>query len=102
MTAREIDINFGNAMSKANELDELAGQLSGVRGDLNESLQMLSANWQGESATQYIAKGMDLTEQIQSTARNLNNIADAIRSSAIRIRNAERRALELALQRENH
>lgn len=102
MTAREIEIDFSNAMGKANELDEIAGQLSDVGGDLDEALQMLSVNWQGDSATQYIAKGMELKEQMQSTVKNLNDIAEAIRVSARRIQMAEKRALELAQQRINN
>ncbi|MCC8168718.1 MAG: WXG100 family type VII secretion target [Clostridiales bacterium] len=96
----QIEINFNNALKKADELDSAAKSLSTLAtGNMEESLQKLSQGWQSDSSSEFIRKGNSLKSQIAQTAQQLSDIADSIRTCAKRTRNAEREALELANQR---
>lgn len=99
-TREEIEINFENAMHQAEELDDIAGQLeSTVNQKYDGTLQSIMANWKGDNARQYIAKGEALKTEMQNTAKDIRNTAATIRQIAINIKNAEMAALELAEQR---
>ncbi len=100
MNAWEIEINFNNAMRKADEVDSIANELRTLANrKFDGSLQRLAQNWQSDNSSAFIQKGNMLEGQMVNTARNLDKIADSIRSCAQRIRDAERRALEIAQKR---
>lgn len=99
-TRAEIEINFQNAMSQADELDNIASQLESTTNQkFDGALQNIAANWKGDNARIYLAKGDELKNQMQATARDIRSTASAVRQIATNIRNAEMAALELAEQR---
>lgn len=97
LTKAAIMFNFRRALQQADELDEIANSLSRMsKSDFEGTMQNISANWKGENARQYLAKGDCLQENMNSTANSLHGIASDIRSVARRIYNAEMRALAIA------
>lgn len=96
-----IAINFENANKQARELEELAAQLKSLMdNEFTDAMQELSADWQSESSAQYFNKGSRLQRKINSTATDLIIIANNIKRTSRRIYEAEKRAEEIARQRQ--
>lgn len=95
-----IVFNFNQAKQQADKLDALADNLSNMSStEFSAIMQTVSANWKGENATAYLAKGSTLQERMNETAKSLRGIASEIRTVARRIYNAEMAALALAEKR---
>lgn len=99
-TASEIRFDFQQAIRRAEELESVAGEMRRLAdGELEDSLQRLSAAWKGEAAAAYLGKGARLKEKILKSAKDLDSTASAIRNAANRIYDAEMRAYRLAKER---
>jgi uncharacterized protein YukE len=95
-----IEMDLRQAQNQANKLDDIANNISTLANKKFEStLQNLSSNWKGNSASTYLNKGTKLQGQINSTASELHAIASDIRTIAQRIYDAEMAALEIAESR---
>lgn len=95
-----IRFNFQKALAQADQLDTIANNLKRISsGDLNGTLQVISANWKGQNATAYLEKGGKLQGNIGATAKDLHSIASDIRIIARRVYRAEMAALEIAQAR---
>lgn len=95
-TVNEIDINFKNAMKRADELREIADGLKRLTNhNLDETFQRLSEYWTGINSASYLKKGHMLEEEISITADRIAQTADVLRDSAGRIYSAEKKALEI-------
>ena len=98
-----IAFNFERAKQQANELDEIANNLSKLAtSDFAGTMQNVSVNWKGENARKYLGKGERLQSDMRSTASSLRSVASEIRTVARRIYDAEMYALALAREREYH
>lgn len=87
----EIEIDFLRAVNQANELNQIANELSQIaKSQMEGAFAMLARSWQGENETQYVAKGQLLTEDILETADDLIKVADNIRVSANFVYQAEK------------
>ncbi len=92
-----IRFNFQKALAQADQLDTIANNLNKISsGDLNGTLQVVSANWKGQNASAYLEKGGKLQGNIGTTAKDLHSIASDIRIIAKRVYRAEMAALEIA------
>lgn len=92
-----IYLNYQHAMRQAEQIREVGHNLGKMStNELAETLQQLSGNWEGESASAYLQKGRTLQADINKTAKKLENIATAIEQAAKRILQAEKEAQELA------
>ncbi len=97
----QIEMDFSRANQKAQDLDDIASDLSRLGNtDLENTLQGLSSEWKGDNATKYVQKGGELKSKISTTAANLRNVASTIRAIARNTYNAEMEALRIAEQRE--
>lgn len=95
-----IEWNYIQAKRQAEKLEEQAARLGRLASNqLEGTLQKLSGNWQGESASAYMRKGGRMKEEVNRLARELRRVAEVIRSSAERTYRAEMRARELARKR---
>ena len=95
-TYSEIRINYNNARAKASKIEELAAQLRAIaKQDLEGSLNMLSNEWTGDSATAFRSKGEALSKELLETAKLMENTARAIRKTAKNISDAERAAIDI-------
>ena len=100
-TRYSIQMDFNHANQKANELDEIANDLSRLSGsDFQTTLNELGNNWKGDNATLYIGKGFTLKESMDKTVSGIRSTASAIRQVAKNIYDAEMEALRIAEERE--
>lgn len=99
-TLSEIYINYDKAMGQATRLDDIAKRLSNAADSTMEDiLGDVHAAWKSDSASAYLAKGEKVERDMRTTAKNLQNVAAAIRTIATRIRNAELEAWRIANER---
>lgn len=100
MSKEKIEMNFRQALKQADQIDAAANQLGNLSGkEFRGSLDNLSANWRGECASMYLAKGGHLQEQMNGTARELRAVAAEIRTRAKQLYNAEMNAWKIAVSR---
>ena len=86
MTEQEIMLNYTQAVNYAN--------------DLNEKAQSLRTLANQKYAQKYLAKGNSLKDKIINSAKELDEVAESIRRSAKRVRDADMQALQAAQQRD--
>ena len=99
----EIEFDFNQAKRQADRIDGIADDLSRLsQRKLENALQILSSNWKGTNASNYLKKGDRLQGEINGTVNELRSIASAIRTIAQNIYNAEMEALRIAEEREYH
>lgn len=95
-TRESIEIDFQQAMSQADRIDGIASQLSNLSNNkFGGSLQQLAGGWKGDNAKAYIGKGNALKSNINQSANELREIANAIREAARRIYAAEMAAIDI-------
>lgn len=98
----EIRFNFRQALSQADDLDDLADRLGNLSGKTMESsMQMLAQAWKGENATAFLKKEGNLKNDIKDTAADIHDIADDIRRIARRVYEAEMEAWRIAHERDS-
>lgn len=99
-SATEIQMDFKQAIKRAEELEEIAGGMDGLANkNLEETLQELSLAWKGEAGDLYLQKASALKEKILKSAKDLKSTASTIRNIARRVYDAEMRAYRLAMER---
>jgi WXG100 family type VII secretion target len=97
----QIQMDFQQATQKANELHNIATELSNLsKTEMQAMLSSLGSGWQGKNATAYIQKGNALQAKMENTAKALHYTANTISTVAQNLYNAEMAALYLAQQRE--
>ena len=90
------------AKERADELDDIAKKMRKIATEkLNGDLGSLPNSWTGEGSDRYRRKGMEMIQQVEISANNLNKIANTIRTVAERIYRAEMRALQIAERRDS-
>lgn len=98
----EIYFNYNQAIAQANALDDVAKRLSNTAGKNVEAiLNDINCAWKSDNSAQYIRKGQKVQNDMQTTANNLRNIAEAIRTIAKRILEAELEAWRIANERKS-
>lgn len=96
----QISVDFHNAENQAKKLDELADRVERRVADaLKTSAEELHSVWKGDSATKYLRKENEMTEQLRQIARGLRDVASDIRRVAKRTYDAEMEALRIAQSR---
>lgn len=98
----EIYFNYEKAIGQAARLEDIAKRLTnaadvtmeGILGDIHSA-------WKSDSTTAYLKKGEKVGQDMHTTAKNLQNTAQAIRTIAERIRNAELEAWRIANERKS-
>lgn len=98
----EIYFNYNKAIEQAAKLEGIAKRLSTAADrDLETILSDVSRAWKSDSSPQYIRKGQKVQGDMHTTERNLKNIAQAIRTIAKRIFEAELEAWRIANERKS-
>ena len=88
-----IEFDFELAKKQADQLDTLAAELSKLSTkSFDSTLQSLSSNWKGNSATAYLNKGATLQTRMNTTVKNMGAVAGNIRTIARIIYEAEQAA----------
>lgn len=97
----QIQMDFSHAKQKAQDLDNIANNLSRISGtELPNMLEGLNREWKGENANKYLQKGYTLKESMDKTVQKLRSAANTIRTIAQNTYNAEMEALRIAQERE--
>jgi len=100
MTKREIVFNYNQTISQANKLDQIAEKLDRLSSDKIEStIGMLKGAWQSDNSSTYYFKAEKVKGDIITTAKEVRQIANSVRSTAEAVKRAELRALEIAKAR---
>lgn len=96
----EIYFNYNQAIEQAKQLENISKQLKKAADNTMEGiLNDVHTAWKSDSAPQYIKKGQKVEGDMRTTAGNLSNIAQTIRTIAQRIRDAELAAWRIANER---
>lgn len=97
MTLSEIYFNYNQAIQQAGRLETVAKNLKKAANDTMEGiLNDINSAWKSDSAPQYMKKGQKVEGDILTTAGNIENVAQAIRVIAERIKEAELEAWRIA------
>lgn len=96
----EIYFNYNKAIAQANRLDGIASKMQNAANrDMQGILNDVSRAWKSDSAPQYVRKGEKVKGNIQTSSKNLEEIASTIRTIAKRVRDAELEAWRIANER---
>ena len=96
-TEAEIYLEYEKAIAQAETLMRLAEELdSAVAGEAKEAAAALAAVWKGECADFFYEKCDLLTQKCAESISSLKKSAEAVRTIAQNIYNAEMQALRLA------
>lgn len=96
----EIRLNYEESLRKAREMEDIASELrQNANGELDQALAQLSQGWKGEGADAYMQKGAALREKILESAKDLEHTAEAVKTMAKRLYDAEMAAYRLAQMR---
>ena len=92
-----IFIDFAQARREADEIEELAVQMrEKIAVDFRESMEAVAGCWKGENASAYLRKGEAMQEHLVQTARDIQAVADSVRSTARFLYEAEEKARQIA------
>ena len=79
----DIYISYQNVLSKADELEELAGRLVSIKDNELDSLRSsLSLNWDGSSAEEMKKKLNQLNDKLNNSINELNYAAGVLKQQA--------------------
>lgn len=99
-TRESIMWDYKAACGQAGELEQVASNIKKMANDnLSRNLQDLSNYWQGSNAEAYLKKGTQLHTDMKATAKELEDIASAIRTIAKNIYDTELKNIEIAESR---
>ncbi|MDO4416969.1 MAG: PPE domain-containing protein [Eubacteriales bacterium] len=96
----EIRMYYIDTLHKADQLEELAEQLSRIANHTLQEIQdEMTGNWKGAGSGQYLKKHMKMADLAKKHAKKLREAAVQLRSSARRLYNVEMAALAVFRRR---
>ena len=97
----KIEIDFEKAKSQANDLDDIASQLRRLSNNsLDGTINGIQQAWKSDSSGKFCNKARTVQRDLAAIASELEKTASAIRTTAKAIYDAEKRAEEIARQRD--
>lgn len=100
LIANIIEINFVEAIKKADEIEEIADRLENVVSrSVQNSMEELSHGWKGENASLFFKRQNPLPSEIQATIRDIRRISQRIRRIAQLFHDVEMKAVNLFSRR---
>ena len=95
-TRQQIEIDFSRAMSQAQEIENIADDLSrAANRGAGPALLVLKNSWRGSTGESIELAGSGMNAEIYRTADDLLRIAKSIRSTADIVYRAEKAALSI-------
>ncbi|NLK87699.1 MAG: WXG100 family type VII secretion target [Clostridiaceae bacterium] len=91
-----IRIDYNQVIRQANEIGSIAGDLDGVKKELQNIISDVDVNWDGEASKVYVKRCTSLGEYIKDVSRDMNRVSSTIKEVARIIKQADERANELA------
>lgn len=97
---QRIDIQYKEAMRKADRLEELANKLSRRAADEIRNLSDdISRQWEGEEAEAFLKKTSIIESDISKIVKNIRSCAATIRKIAKQTMQTEMQAAQIASER---
>ena len=94
---QQILFDFAAANTQASNLEDNADRIRRLADNkMEDTIQQLSAAWQGKSANAYLEKLRQLQGSIAQAAEDIDMIAQSLRFRARKIREAEEAAIRAA------
>lgn len=98
-----INMNYRRGIEQANKLNELAIQLKKESDrQLEETINDISLNWQGENAQAYLVKCRKMQENLRKNAKQLKEASETVRKIVQNIYETEMRNYRIAQKRTYH
>ena len=91
-----IRINYDQVIRQANEIESIAGDLDGVKKELQNIISDLDINWDGEASKIYLQRCTQLGEYVREVSRDMSRVSSTIKEVARIIKEADERARNLA------
>lgn len=92
----EIEMDFSRAINQAQELEEVAGELTSIAtSNVDEMLDLLRGSWKGDNSELFLKSGRLISSDILATADDLMKVARNIRATAGIVYKAEKAALQI-------
>lgn len=82
MNKNQINIDYKNAISQADELDKTVEHMQKAMIILKNTLDNLAGSWKGSCADDYRKQGSDVAGLIQNEITYINKISNGIRKTA--------------------
>lgn len=96
----EIRYDYQKAKEYADKLCELANEIKQIaNGTYENTLNEISANWQGDSSNVFKNKAGKIKNDILKTANDIDRAAEKILATALSLYRAEMQAKEIAEKR---
>jgi WXG100 family type VII secretion target len=92
----KIRIDYDQVIRQANEIGSIAGDLDGVKKELQNIISDVDANWDGEASKVYVQRCTSLGEYLKDVSRDMNRVSSTIKEVARIIKQADERANDLA------
>ena len=88
-----IEFDYNQTMKQADKLEEIANNISKIASsDIEQSLATLKSGWEGDVASEYLAKGTQLQEKTENVSKSLMDAAN-------RLNIAEQMVMDIANKR---
>ena len=95
-----IQFNYNKALQQANSLLNISNDIRKIATDkLDDSIQAIDKNWDGENSKKFITKSKKLKDQVEDSADDIRRISDAIKKMAKEIYDAEMESIRIARMR---
>ena len=95
-----IVFNYNKALQQANNLLEISNDIRKIATDkLEDSIQTIDKNWDGENSKKFINKNKKLQEKMKDSADDIKQISTAIKKMAKQIYDAEMESIRIARTR---
>lgn len=99
-TMHAIEMDFQSAKRQAEELEQIAQNLSVLADNqFQQCLDGIAASWKGDNAAVFCKKGYLVGNQIKNSADSLRNTAAVMRQIAANTYQAEKNNYEIAQNR---
>jgi len=96
-TLYEIDMDFRAVEQQVEGLKEIAQKLKSLgNNDFEETLRDIGANWTGDNAAKFIAKGSNLKTDLIENGENIMKIACTLDEAARNMYNTELQNIDRA------
>ena len=89
----KIRVNYNSAIRQADKLSSAAGRLRTEVNKTNDYLKELKDSWQGENADKLYLKIETTRDELNNAAERLDQIATALKQSAVAYLEAENNKL---------
>ena len=95
-----IKMNYEKAIQQANDLMDISRDIKKIADyKLDNSIQVIDRNWNGDNSRKFIQKGRNLKDKIEKSADDISKLSLTIKDMAKAIYNTEMANIQIAKTR---